>query len=589
MGSGKDKKNHHTNNRKDKCHNDHKDKCHNDHKDKNVEKIENLKVKNFCGFNVKIKKLQTDALTVENATVTNTLTTENIIVNDLQATYINGKLVDCEQNFLNVNSPLVTTDPLVYPENSGYNKIVWEGLAAATLDQQDQLAQRLQCGRLQEKFIQDKFGCVVCPPNELVACFPTCDPPSEDICECPEEVGVCPSVPLHIFGIKTVEPISIRLCGSSLEQQITQLISTISYNLDVTNVTGNLATRVVTVLVQVGYLDENDVFAYEEIDFGNRQFGPTLDTGFGEKYTGTVVLDTELMSFIAVFPNKGALVQLVVFSEDGVEIDMRSRSRKARQTAPSADGAVDTQFVGQSVGGQLQWANIYSNYTLTQTNIISLESSMVLEQLVPSTQWVMGWLFNGPTPPGGAAGGYFGINTDGDGKPQFLASIFNAALSAQVGQPWVTAVNFGGEGEGWSLRITPENISNFPININQTYVYKVNRQATSPTETTWEFIITNTTTSATVNLGTIKTSNLYTEINPNGSYQFSEYFGPGAPQVTCDTIPLSVATWTFIVANGVAGSSTYNAWSPPPQHCGPFKITPDTSLSNVVMRFGQGA
>lgn len=569
-----------------------KKSCKDDKTYHEYEKIRKLKVKDLCVLNASLKNVDTNNLNVKN-----TLTSTNIVVNDLQATLLNGKEIGCEQNFKNINSQLITSNPLAYPMNSEFNKKVWDNLVLQTLEQQTQLATRLQCGRLQEKLIQDSFGCVVCPPNELAACFPTCtnSVPGE-VCPCPTEVGACPSIPLHIFGIKSVSPVIIRTCGSSLEQQTTQLISTISYNLDVTNVTGTLATRVVTLLVQVGYLDGAGNFVYEEIDFGNRQFGPTLDTAYGEKYTGTVILDTDLMSSIVTYPNSGAMVQLVVFSEDGVEIDVRSsrpaksaRSISSLNTTNTANGAVDTQFVGQVVGGQLQWANIYSYYNSTVSSITSLETRLFLSQGANDTQWVFGWIFDGPPPSSGGAGGYFGVNVNASGGYQFLGSIFNVALSASIAQPWVSAIKFGGEGEGWSLRIEPGNLSNFPFTIGEVYKFRINRQSTTDTTTVWEFIITNVTLSTSVNLGTITTSNLYSTISQNGIYQFSEYFGPGAPTVTCDTIPLTVATWSFPVVNDVPNSTTYTAWTPPPQHCGPYKIDPTLPNGPVVMSFGQGA
>lgn len=566
------------------------------------EKIRKLKVKNLCALDASLKNVKINNLTLEspldklnvtNLKIDNTLTAENIVVNNLQATLLNGKEIGCEETFKNINSELITDNPLEYPINSGFNKKVWDNLVLHTLGQRDQLATRLQCGRLQEKLIQDSFGCVVCPPNELANCFPTCEE-GTGICPCPTEVGVCPSVPLHIFGIKSVSPINIKTCGASLESQTSQLISTISYNLDVTNVTGTLATRVVTILVHVGYLDKNNNFVYEQIDFGNRQFGPTLDTAYGEKYTGTVVLDTSLMTNIVTPPNTGAIVQLVIFSENGVAIDVKVPRLRSFQTLNQGErhGPVDTQFVSQpvgtSVGGQLQWANIYSYYDSSVTNIVTLESTFNLSRSAPKTQWVMGWTFTGP-PSTAAAGGYFGVNTNENGEYQFLASIFNVALNASIGQPWISAVKFGGEGEGWSLRIEPGNISNFPFNLNQSYNFIINRVSTSNTETTWEFVITNMTLNTSVNLGTINTLPSYSEISPTGLYQFSEYYGVGAPTVTCATIPLSVATWTFPVVNGMPNSVVYRAWTPPPQHCGAYKIDPTLPNGPVTMSFGQGA
>lgn len=119
------------------------------------------------------------------------------------------------------------------------------------------------------------------------------------------------------------------------------------------------------------------------------------------------------------------------------------------------------------------------------------------------------------------------------------------------------------------------------------YTFRVSRLSVSDTETDWEFSIANLTAETNVTLGTITTSNIYNAIVKESLYQFSEYFGPGAPAVTCDTVPLSVATWTYPELNGTPLSSTYRAWTPPPLHCGPFKITPNEATRSVEMRYGR--
>ena len=424
----------------------------------NIKKIKNLRVKNLKVCDETVKNLNVlNSVTATNLIVTtnttlNNVTADNAVINNLQVTNINGQDVTCDKNFTNSNYSLVTTNPLVNPGD--FNQEVWDKLAAITLMQQADLAERLQCGRLQEKAIQTQYGCVVCPPNELVDCIVECG--HIGICDCIGVSGPCPSVPLNIFGIKTVPPLTIINCDSPTSNPITQLLSTISYNLDVSNITGKLDTRVVTILVQLGYLDPSvpgtDKFVYQEVDFGNRQFGATLDTAYGEKYTGVIILPTDTIAYISNLPDSTSFaVQLVVFAEDGIKIDLPSttnyRSRyssrfNVRQNT-ATNGPVDTQSVTQTVGGQVQWANIYTYYSFIQTNVVSLQSNFNLAQLSPSTQWVMGWSFDGPNLPSGAPGGYFGINADGNGNFQVLASIFNAAIAATAAQSYVTVVAFG--------------------------------------------------------------------------------------------------------------------------------------------------
>ena len=100
----------------------------------------------------------------------------------------------------------------------------------------------------------------------------------------------------------------------------------------------------------------------------------------------------------------------------------------------------------------------------------------------------------------------------------------------------------------------------------------------------WEFIIKNVDTDVSIILGTITTSEPYSIIKKTGVYQFSEYYGPGEPTVTCPTIPKSIIDWSFPKGNEESG--TYIKWTPPPQHCGAFNITANPDNKNVVMTFG---
>jgi hypothetical protein len=553
------------------------------------EKIRKLKVKDLCVEYAKIKNLsvvENSDLNIVNAQTLNVkgtstlndvnlqslnvkgnLTLENADLNNLNVTTINGLNVKCAQSFNNFNSPIVEieyiNDSPVKPINPGnFNQIVWDGLWDKTLADHDFLETDLFSGRKRIADINQAASCNICPAEETF-------------------------VPLTIFGIQSVSPIKRIICGPSIEEQVTQLISTITYNFDVTNATDNLAIRALIILIQFGWLDKDKNFVYEEVDLAIRQFGASLNQNYGEKYTGTVILPTqEIRDIAALMPYDGnsAAIQMVVYQEEGLIIDLPKKflSRNTQST----NGPVDTQFVGQSVGGQLQWANAYSNYSYTIDNIVSLESSFRLSSSGPTTQWVMGWQFIGPPAAEGGGGGYFGVNTNGDGEFQVLGSIFNVALSSVAGQSFVTPVKFGGEGEGWSLRILPDDISNFPITLDTNYTLRLNRQNLINNQAVWEFIIRNDDTSTSVNLGTINTSSSYSFIDKTGVYQFSEYFGPGAPNVMCETIPQSIITWTFPKVNDIPNSATYIPWVPPPQLCGNYKIEPTLPNGPVVMTFG---
>ena len=349
-----------------------------------IKKIKYLKTKTCCSQNATLKNAAIAQLQAEIASIKQ-LTAENANIDNLNVTNLNGQNITCQKIFTNVNSDITrieygATGP-IKPSGPGatgatgsggtVNQVVWDFLWENSLLQERDLEYRLQCGRLQERLIQLKYNCPPsCPPDGYENCFPTCEGETgatgaTGICGCPKEgvTGYCPIVPNRIWGIKTVAPFRDVPCEDSTVSR--QLISTIAYNLDVVNVTEELRTRVVTILVQVGYINSTtQEFVYKQIDFGNRQFGPTYDTLYGEKYTGTVILPTDLITLMTeMMPdaNNTAAVQLVVLAEDGVDIDIPLKAQVQTRDVAAPEGPVDTQFVnyGQTPIGP----NIYFNYT----------------------------------------------------------------------------------------------------------------------------------------------------------------------------------------------------------------------------------
>jgi hypothetical protein len=110
------------------------------------------------------------------------------------------------------------------------------------------------------------------------------------------------------------------------------------------------------------------------IDFGNRQFGPTLDTQFGEKYTGTVIIPTAIVSAMIEAmpdPNNTGCIQMVIYKEEGVEIDIPYKP--TREANPGGNnGAMDTQTTPappKPVGGISSYLikpGNYSTYKYTE-------------------------------------------------------------------------------------------------------------------------------------------------------------------------------------------------------------------------------
>lgn len=546
-------------------------------------KFDNIQSNQINSQQIVSKNINTENISVSNNGNIKNLSSDNANINNLQVKNLNGRNLNCEgQTFNNINSQLVTIDPLKYPEFSGFNKTVWDNLVLQTLIQKDALQQRLQCGRLQVKYIQDEFGCVQCPPDGLQNCTPECEPPVPpgEVCACPQEIGVCPSVPLNIFGIKSVLPLNVKTCGSG--DSAVELISSISYNLNVKNVTGTLADRVVTILVQSGYLDGNGDFVYDEIDFGNRQFTATLDTTYGEKFTGTILLDTNFINRILIAPNSGALIQLVVFAEDGVEIDIAGNIQ-TKNNATSRDvqvirGPVNASYLSVTQDGRLSNANVEITYNFPDSSTIYC--TLTLLQTPPNTRAIFR---NLPTRVGDENNFIeFGIeNTNGSYS---IVVIGQNATSSQIGESYVITQKFA-DG-GWVLfagnqRIPVGQTGGTPfIALNTPYQLNITRESTSDTETIWRFIIVNQSTGDSVNMGTITMP--AGNQNLTATYQITEYYGPGAPLVNCSNLPLTVHKWGFPTDSSDPQLTN-------PVLCGQYSIKIDTDAKTVDISLGNGA
>lgn len=606
-----------------------------EHKHKNKQKRNRRKSKCHC------KVLKACSATISNATITNAdianatignanIATEtvynstitNAVVRNLDVETINGRTVECGPSFVNRNSQLVRVvyegDPPspVEPTNPGqFDQDVWDTLWDAAVLNGQEMQGRIHCGRLQVKLIQDRFGCVQCPPDGYENCHPTCPEPPPEVCACPDEHGVCPPVPLLIFGTQTVQTFYVQTCGDLATDTQNQLVSTVSFGLDVTNVTGSLATRVVSVLVHGAYIDTDGNLQYQVFDMASQQFDATLDTALGVRFSGTVVIPTDFTQASTLsMPDFGEFgaIQVVVYAEDGVDIDQvpsaasdaaAAKSKKMKTTRagrkiiqPAQDqpgpGPVDvqTQVSAPATGEpqQIQNANVQNTYFAgapAGDPVVTIEYDLTIEQSGNSMQWVQVYKYIGAQ-----NGSYVGINTNENGVFQILWSVWDAT-TASAEQPYVAVIPFGGEGAGISLRVPPENIGFFPIVVGQQYTFRVNRRSvTIDNGAVWELIVTNQTTSQTATFGTITTRAGIHEIDPLTSLgQFVEAFGL-SPPLTCDTLPQTVSLFSFprlTTAGSVVAPIFYMEWVPPPDHCGAFRkelIDPNTGPVRVFYR-----
>ena len=287
-------------------------------------KAKYLKAKKAKICDLEAKNIETETLIAENINTStiNGIQTDCIFNNPIQ----NYQFVDYFLNGINVDPFTPGAEPKKPDKPDQFSSMIWDALWNNTLLQLNEpcfgLAARLQCGRLTQRYYSR--DCVICPDE-----FPNCTPILEpNYCEgitgaCSVTAeGFCPSVPIRILAIETFS----LLLNCSINSQITQnIISTVSYNLDTINVSQYLSTRVISILVQLAYIVKGQT-KIVQLAFQNKQISPSLDSLYGENFSATILIPTDLTkNILASMPQTlydNAAIQIVIYIEQGLEVQI---------------------------------------------------------------------------------------------------------------------------------------------------------------------------------------------------------------------------------------------------------------------------
>lgn len=146
-------------------------------------------------------------------------------------------------------------------------------------------------------------------------------------------------IPLKVFGAMTLPIYSRVFCGAGSDPSVDtvdtgstgpveyfDLLNTaMGFNLQCTyllEVAKSIEPRVVSVLVQTGYYDEEtSSVIIDEVFIANKQLYPTLDTLYGENFANTISIPTSILSNAyqnSRDPDKQGAIQIVVYEEEGI-------------------------------------------------------------------------------------------------------------------------------------------------------------------------------------------------------------------------------------------------------------------------------
>jgi hypothetical protein len=185
-------------------------------------------------------------------------------------------------------------------------------------------------------------------------------------------------------------------------------------------------------------------------------------------------------------------------------------------------------------GQQHQNGNMYLFYDIPYNQYYNIDQEITPQQIAPSTFWALTFGFNELE-----EGGYIGIQTDysNSKKGLFIFSIWNA-IDAEKGDLESYIVDFGGEGEGKSCRIS------MPLVESHIYRLRVWQLESSGSGTYWGAWILDKTINKEYYLGKIKTNKQSTLSNYVSN--FVEYYGEKKP---CNKVPFSQALFHSIKFN----------------------------------------
>ncbi len=196
---------------------------------------------------------------------------------------------------------------------------------------------------------------------------------------------------------------------------------------------------------------------------------------------------------------------------------------------------------------QQQYANAYAYWDFGNevNDVENVDQKIWIAKSVASSQWVMMWSWVADP----AHGGYFGFNTDTEGKAQALFSLWNADRATGD-----NCKEFGGEGVGWSCRM--------PFELKTDVIYKLRLVRTkSDAEGVWwgGWIYEESAAPAEYFIGEIRVKSEMNHIRGNSIMNFSEYYGQ--VQEKCGTVPFSIFAVAPPAANKAADSNDYDRTS----------------------------
>ena len=293
-------------------------------------KVNKLTAKNLCAKNAKINNLEVDNFKFAGQTGSANINVNNITTNsiDTKRFLLNGKDLTCyltsqdRNNNLGLDAVGQDELPIHLPN---INDSLYNAFQCNAEQELEALRMRLEEGRQAISEFEKEFTCASCGPQDAVG--------------------------ISIYGYITRPVLSTRKCGTGMSgmsgmsgTKDLQVISSLSYNLEIdydVKIARSTQPRVVSVLCQIAFNSDDTTIGpcagpigdcgepicnpvdVETILIANKQYTPTLDSLYGEIFSGVIDFDNDLLEYVVQqMPNilNSAAVQLVFFVENGLQV-----------------------------------------------------------------------------------------------------------------------------------------------------------------------------------------------------------------------------------------------------------------------------
>jgi hypothetical protein len=246
--------------------------------------------------------------------------------------------------------------------------------------------------------------------------------------------------------------------------------------------------------------------------------------------TGTLIVTPPNQTTHLSLPDPGIPLDVGMVSVSPVGLGVVAPARPL----PVPAVAISGPYADQSWGGS-------TPYTSLQIPVVVVQMPQAGPgQLDPAYFWSTEFSPVGSCGCANGDGGYVGLQDDKNGQRVIFS--WWSSLRASSTNPAATISKFSNEGTGIQVRLP------YAIVQGHGYQLRLSRTSTGGSTTTWQAVVTDTTTGTTNVVGAIAVPSAWGTFLRGATTSFTEYYGPRASD--CRQLPATEAAFGPVTMNG---------------------------------------